>query len=249
MQCIVDNHIVGYDISGTGKAVLLLHGWGANRKSLVALSESLSKTYKVINLDVPGFGESEKPDAPWGVTDYADWLTRFLSKIDQKDLYACLGHSNGGAIAIKLVSNGFPLQKLVLVAASGIRKRGTGKKLFYKAVSKTGKAATIVLPKKLKRSLRDKWYKKIGSELYHAPGMEESFKKVTREDLLLEANMISCPTLLLYGSLDDATPVLFGRMYHEVIENSELDIIEGAGHYSFIDKPELVKSRIQGFLK
>jgi pimeloyl-ACP methyl ester carboxylesterase len=249
MQCIVDEKIVGYDTYGNGKTVLLLHGWGANRKTLHLVADSLYKKYKVLSIDVPGFGESEKPSQAWGVTEYAEWLTRFLEKISVRDIYAVVGHSNGGAIAIKFVSTGYPIQKLVLLGASGIRKRNSGKKLFYRAISKTGKVATIAFPKKLKLRVRDKWYKQIGSELYHAPGMEATFKKVTNEDLLLESAMISCPTLLIYGSQDEATPELFGRMYHESIEGSELDIIEGAGHYSFIDKPEVVLDRIAGFLK
>jgi len=249
MQCIVDDKIVGYDSLGKGKIVLLLHGWGANRKSLASIATRLSDSCKVVNVDVPGFGESEKPAVAWGVTEYAEWVTRFLDKIGAKDIYACIGHSNGGAIAIKLASSGFPIHKLILLGASGIRKRNSGRKLFYKAVSKTGKLATIALPKKFRTSIRDKWYKQIGSELYHSPGMEATYKKVINEDLLLEATMIDCTTLLIYGSLDDATPELFGRMYHEAIAGSELDIIEGAGHYSFIDKPKIVQDRILGFLK
>jgi pimeloyl-ACP methyl ester carboxylesterase len=249
MQCIVDDRIVGYDVEGKGKTVLLLHGWGANRSTLKSVAQKLSKDYKVLLVDVPGFGESARPESAWGVGDYAEWVIRFLHKIQADTLYGLIGHSNGGAIAIKLTSGGFPLQRLILLGASGIRKKDSGRKLLYKAVAKTGKVATLALPKKVKLKVRDRWYRQIGSELYHAPGMESTFKKVTAEDLLLESAMISCPTLLIYGSQDEATPPLFGRMFHESIEGSRLDIIEGAGHYTFIDKPDEVMERIVGFLK
>jgi pimeloyl-ACP methyl ester carboxylesterase len=249
MQCIVDNRMVGYDLAGKGKVIVLLHGWGANRKSLAPLMTRLSQPYTVLALDVPGFGESEKPVTDWDIGEYADWVQSALRKLDIKNVYALIGHSNGGAIAIKLASNGFTLQKLVLLGSAGIRKHNSGKKLFYKAISKTGKLATLAFPAKLKTKVRDRWYKQIGSELYHAPGMEETFKKVTSEDMLVDAAMISVPTLLIYGSNDEATPPLYGRMYHEAIEGSELDIVEGVGHYSFVDKPDVVCRRVEDFLK
>lgn len=250
MQIIVGGKIVGYDSIGESKkTVLLLHGWGADRKSLKVLARKLSKKLRVISVDVPGFGESAPPEKPWSLDDYQAWSIEFLAKLGVDKLYACVGHSNGGAIAIKLVSSGFPTDRLVLLGASGVRSREVGRKIVYKVVAKTGKTATRLMPKKLRVRLRKKWYKTIGSELYDVQGMEETFKKVTGEDLVIDAGMISVPTLLMYGSNDQATPVLYGKIYSEVIEGSELDIVEGAGHYSFIDKPDEVLRRVEEFLR
>lgn len=249
MQVIIAGKIVAYDSLGTAKrSVLMLHGWGSNRQSMSALAKALSADYHVVSVDVPGFGESERPESIWGLSEYADWITKLLEKLEIKKLYGLVGHSNGGAIAIKLASTGYPIEKLILLGASGVRGRERGRQLLYKAIAKTGKKATIILPKKLQTNVRKKWYKKIGSELYDVPGMEGSFKKVTSEDLVIEATMISVPTLLVYGSEDMATPVTYGQAYSQVIEGSQLDVVEGAGHYSFIDKPKEVTSLIVEFL-
>lgn len=250
MQIIVGGKIVGYDSNGDSKrTILLLHGWGADRKSLQLFARKFSNNFKVISVDAPGFGESQRPDVAWGLDDYHSWLLEFLAKLKISSLYACIGHSNGGAMAIKLVSSGFSVERLVLLGASGVRSREAGRKMVYKVVAKTGKTATRLLPDKVRLRLRKKWYKTIGSELYDVQGMEETFKKVTSEDLVIEASMISVPTLLVYGSDDMATPLTYGKVYADVIEGSKLEIIEAAGHYSFIDKPDEVMLRVEGFLK
>lgn len=249
MTIIVDNKAVGYDCKGKGKqVVVLLHGWGANRRSLDAVAKELSSKYTVISLDVPGFGESERPDEIWGLGEYASWLSACLAKL-KVEPYVLVGHSNGGAIAIKAVSLGLAVEKLVLIGASGIRSRENGKKMFYKTVAKTGKVATAVLPKSVRKRIRGKWYDSIGSELYDTAGMEEFFKKVTSEDLLIDSAMLGVPTLLIYGSEDKATPPLYGRLYHESIDDSTLQIVEGAGHYVFVDKPAQTLALIKDFLK
>lgn len=250
MNVIVDGKPVGYDKTGKGKVVLLLHGWGADRTSLASMVKSLASSYTVIAVDVPGFGESTRPDSAWGLAEYAEWLRAFMGKIGVKDIYALVGHSNGGAIAIKAVSSGtVTTKKLVLIGASGVRNREKGKKLFLASVAKSGRVATAILPKKVKKGIRTRWYRRIGSELYDRPGMEDSFKKVVAEDLLIDAAMIDAPTLLLYGSEDRATPPMYGKMYQQVIDGSSMHIIDGAGHYSFVDDPKTVNSYIQDFLK
>lgn len=250
MQVIVQNKVVSYDRVGPKKStVLLLHGWGADRNSLSSISKSLSDLYDVINVDVPGFGASERPDQTWGLGEYAEWLNEFMRKLELTKLYCLLGHSNGGAIAIKAVSSGLNVERLVLIGASGIRNRERGKKLFFKSVAKTGKVATAALPKKIQSKVRSKWYKTIGSELYESPGMEEFFKKVTSEDLLVDSAMISVPTMLIYGADDRATPPLYGQLYGQTIEQSTLYVVDGAGHYVFIDQPKKVISLILSYLR
>jgi pimeloyl-ACP methyl ester carboxylesterase len=250
MQAIVSGLLIGYDELGSAEqTVLILHGWGANRMSTSGLAKTISSKFRVLVPDMPGFGESTKPDSIWGLDEYADFVQEFITKVGAGKIHAVVGHSNGGAIAIKLAAKGYAMDKLVLLGAAGIRSRDKGKKFVYRAVAKTGKTATLLLPKTVQKKIRSKWYAHIGSELYHAPGMEKIFKKVTSEDLVVDAAMVSVPTLLVYGSDDQATPPLYGRIYHEAIEGSVLDIVEGAGHYSFVDKPELVEPLVLDFLK
>ena len=63
---------VYYEQSGTaGPQVLLLHGWGCSTKLFDPIAQELSKDYRVTAIDFPGHGQSARPDAPWGVPEYA----------------------------------------------------------------------------------------------------------------------------------------------------------------------------------
>lgn len=249
MQCIINNKVVSYSRMGSGNLVLLLHGWGSDSKSLSSIAQKLSHNYDVLAVDLPGFGGSEKPDKAWGLEDYTKWLKVFLQKIGNPKIYALLGHSNGGAIAIKYASQGNYLEKLILLGSSGIRGEEKGKNILLKIMSKLGKTLTIILPKGIRTTLRNRWYKLIGSEMYDNPDMNGTFKKIVSEDLSKEALMVSVPTLLIYGDRDKSTPVKFGLKYSNLINGSKLEVIKGAGHYAHLDKPEETISLIEGFIK
>ena len=62
-------------------AVVLLHGWGQNQYMMKFLQDHLCDTFTVINLDLPGFGESEEPPRVWSVDDYVDFLQELLDHL------------------------------------------------------------------------------------------------------------------------------------------------------------------------
>ena len=79
----------------------------------------------MVAVDLPGFGGSEAPPAAWDLDDYAAFLEAFLRKLALDWPYAIIGHSNGGALAIRALSSGtLKADKLVLLAASGVRTGG-----------------------------------------------------------------------------------------------------------------------------
>jgi pimeloyl-ACP methyl ester carboxylesterase len=242
--------MVSYSRQGKGKIILLLHGWGTDSRSLKTISDNLSAKYDVIAVDLPGFGGSQNPKTTWNMHDFSDFVVHFLQKIGVGAVYAVVGHSNGGAIAVyATANNSITPQKLVLIAASGIRQPHTLKKTLLKTVTKAGKVATIVLPGHVKTSLRQKLYSSIGSDYLVATGMHETFKKIVGEDLKAEAATIKVPTLLLYGRNDTATPLAHARTYNSLIKGSTLQIVDNAGHFIFNDAPEITNNLLKDFLK
>src|SRR5689334_4037297 len=122
MQVVVDSLLTRYTREGKGKQVLLLHGWGDSAAGFRVLQHALAKKYCVTAVDLPGFGGTQAPPAPWGLDDYAQFVAHFFTKIEDKPVYAIVGHSNGGAIAIRGLGSGvLNADKLVLLASAGIR--------------------------------------------------------------------------------------------------------------------------------
>jgi pimeloyl-ACP methyl ester carboxylesterase len=250
VNIVVDNLLTNYRLSGKGKLVLLLHGWGDSARGLAKLQKNLADKYEVLALDLPGFGGTQAPQSAWDLDDYARFIVAALEKLELKQPYALLGHSNGGALAIRAASMGLlKPEKLILLAAAGVRTNSAGKRLFLKIVAKTGNLATIWMPERYRKGLRKSLYGAAGSDILVAPHLEDTFKKTVRQDVQGDAVAIDMPTLLVYAADDDAIPVADGKQYHDLIKGSDLKIVEGAGHFVHIDQPEEVARLIKEFLK
>jgi pimeloyl-ACP methyl ester carboxylesterase len=249
MQVVVDSLLTHYEVQGKGKAVLLIHGWGDTAAGMADLQKALAKKYKVLAVDLPGFGGTEAPKDVWGLDEYALFIRNFLQKIEQKKLSAIIAHSNGGAIALRGLSKDWlAADKLVLLASAGIRGEYKGRIKAIRLITKAGKALTMPLPKRIKDHLRKKVYKTVGSDMLVAEHLQETFKKVVTDDVREDAAKVLAPTLLIYGEQDEATPVRYGELYHQLIAVSTLEILPGAGHFVHRARAPEVHKAIEGFL-
>lgn len=249
MQVVVDSLLAHYTVTGKGRVVLVLHGWGDSGAGLQRLSAELAKTCRVIALDLPGFGGTEAPKTAWGLSDYAQFAQHFLQKIDAVSAFAIIGHSNGGAIAIRGLAKGWlSAERLILLGSAGIRDEYKGRVKALRVFTKIGKALTAPLPKSAKQRLRRKVYGTIGSDMLVAEHLQETFKKIVTDDVREDAASLSLPTLLIYGENDDQTPPWMGEAFHQLMQNSTLEILPGAGHFVHHDRPEQVHKAVQEFL-
>lgn len=249
MNVVVDNLLTHYETTGEGQIVLLLHGWGDSLKGLAGLQKALAPNFKVVSLDLPGFGSTQPPKKVWGLDEYGAFVDDFLTKIDVQP-YAVIGHSNGGALAIRSVARTIVTpQKLILLAASGIRNRNSGKRTALKVIAKTGNVATFWLPKNTRQRLRKKLYGAAGSDLLVMEHLEETFKKTVRQDVQADAAAISIPTLLIFADQDKAVPIADAHTYQRLIKGSQLEVVQGAGHFLHLEQPQLVADLMIEFLK
>ncbi len=249
MNVIVNDLLVNYSRQGKGSPLLLLHGWGDRLETFDGIAKKLEDSYEVIRLDLPGFGKSQASKNAWGLKDYAQHVADFLSKIDTQPA-AIIGHSNGGAIAIfGLANNQLQTGKLILLSSAGIRSVAKGRKLAWKLLAKTGKAATSMLPSAARTSLRTRLYTSAGSDLLVAPGMEATFKRIVSQDVQTEATKLQLPTLILYGMNDTATPPEYGERFHHAIKGSRLVQIDNADHFMHQQHPDKISASIKEFLE
>jgi pimeloyl-ACP methyl ester carboxylesterase len=249
MQVIVNSLLTHYDVQGKGKVVLLLHGWGDTAAGLKNIQTALARQYEVIALDLPGFGGTQAPMATWGLDEYAQFVAQFLQKINKQSVVV-IGHSNGGAIAIRGLAQGWlQAEKLILLASAGIRGEYQGRTKALRLITKAGKALSAPLPASLKKRLRSKVYKAVGSDMLVAEHLQETFKKVVTDDVRADAAQLAMPTLLVYGEQDTATPPLYGELFHELIADSTLEILPGAGHFVHLDRPDDVLKAVQEFIR
>ncbi|WP_438445276.1 alpha/beta fold hydrolase [Gorillibacterium sp. sgz5001074] len=238
MKITIEGVPVQYTVSGSGRDVLLLHGWRASLQSFGFIQESLSKDFKVYALDFPGFGESGEPPVPWGVDEYARFVGKFIEALGIEDPII-LGHSHGGRTAIRYAAD-HPVRKLVLVDSAGVKPKRSWK--YYVRVY-TYKAAKHLLSLPLLRTYKErilnKFKSKLGSSDYSSvsPLMQQTMVRVVNADLTPYMPKIQAPTLLIWGELDTATPLSDGRLMEKLIPNAGLAVLKNATHWSFVDKP------------
>lgn len=249
MQIVVNSLLTQYERMGKGKAVLILHGWGDSSTGWRRFAEELSKKFDVVAVDLPGFGKTQAPTETWGLDDYAAFVGAFLRKVKLQP-YAVIGHSNGGAIAIRgLAKKIFATDRLVLIDSAGIRSEYYGRKKAVRLITKTGKVLTRPLPSSVRKRIRRKVYETVGSDMLVVERLQETFKRVVSDDVQQDAATLKLPTLLIYGEDDLSTPVQYGRMFHHLIAGSSFEVLPGAGHFAHLDRPEDVMFRVGEFLK
>jgi pimeloyl-ACP methyl ester carboxylesterase len=250
MQVITDSLLANYQVGGDGKVVVLLHGWADNLVTFKEMQKELSKKYKVIALDLPGFGNTGVPSEVWGLDNYASFVSSFLKKIGEENIHAFVGHSNGSAILIRGISQGvLKSEKLILLASAGIRSEDKARKTFMNIGAKVAKVITAPLPKNAKLKLQKRAYSAIGSELFAAEHLQETFKKVVSADVQSDATHIKIPTLLIDGNKDTSTPARYGEKLKNLIPNARLEIIDGVGHFVHRDAEQKVGNLIMEFLQ
>ncbi len=245
---------INYVQKGEGDLIVLLHGWGSNIKLFANLIDLLSKKYKVVAMDMPGFGESAEPPSAWCVDDYVEFVIDFLKDYNA-DKVMLLGHSFGGRVIIKMNSREnlpFKITKVILVDSAGILPPKSNKKSFRTYYYKAGKAILSTgLAQKIAPDALENFRKKMGSADYAAasPLMRQVLVKVVNEDLEPLLPNIKCPALLVWGVNDTATPLSDGEKMEKLIPDAGLVKLENAGHYSFLDQQYTFNRVMSSFMK
>jgi len=229
------------------KALLFVHGWGADKDNLRAVYHKLKYEYRVISIDLPGFGESSAPKQVIGSDDYARIIVEFLNKLNINQI-SYIGHSFGGKLGLVLAGNKlFDIKNLVLIDSSGVKpRRGVVwyiKVYFYKIMKFT--YSKIVKDEKRIEDFK----KKFGSDDYKNAGkMLKTFVKIVNEDYTYILDKISCPTFIYWGEKDRDTPLWMAKLMRKKIKDSALFVVKNGGHYSFLDD-ERVSSIIRELVK
>lgn len=233
---------VNCKITGQGMPFLLLHGWGRGTDAYIELQNKIANAgFQVFAPDFPGFGKSAPPSAAWGVEEYTRFVLDFANAFGLQN-FVLFGHSFGGQVAANFAIQHFErVRKLILCAAAIVRKKPGFMKRILWLCAKTGNMFFSIWPFCIFQNIAGKaLYRLLGtSDWKYSQGiMKKVRERVVRQDLSSLVSRIAVPTLIVWGDQDKATPVQEAYFLKEKIKNSVLEIIPGAGHRLFIEKPE-----------
>ena len=253
LQKTIDGLNINYSDSGSGDLVLLLHGWGSNIELFASMIEVISKKYRVIAPDMPGFGLSDEPKEPWCVDDYVDFILKFLEDFDFEKLIV-LGHSFGGRVIIKMASRELPFEidKVILVDSAGVKPEKTMAQKIRQRKYKMGRKVLESAPvSALFPDALEKFRRSHGSADYNSatPVMRQTLVKTVNEDLKDLMPNMKMPVLLVWGENDDATPLSDAKIMESLMPESGLVTLKGAGHYSFLEQQFTFNKVLASFLE
>ena len=151
MNIEIDGYNINYKITGQGdKYAVILQGWGTTMELYDSVAASINSAFKVVQLDLPGFGKSDEPREAWNLDAFSDFFCKFLAALGIEET-TLIGHSYGGRMIIKMATRDslpFKIRNIVLIDSAGIISIRTTKQ-------KIKIAATKVPAFKAGRALKD----------------------------------------------------------------------------------------------
>lgn len=245
----IDGIDIEYTESGSGRDVLLLHGWGVNKESFSFVRENLEKHFRVVAPDFPGFGASGEPPVPWGAEEYCTFVEKFNAALDIRNPII-IGHSHGGRTAIRYAARN-PVHKLVLLDSAGLKPKRS-LQYYIRVYSYKTVKHLLGLPglRRHREKILERFRRSSGSEDYRraTPLMRQTLVKLVNEDHRAFLPKIGAPTLLIWGELDTATPLAHGQLMEKLIPNAGLVTMKGAGHWAFAERPRETVIILNNFL-
>ncbi len=252
---------IAYTITGSGsQTIFLIHGYPLNGNLFANQRQALGASYRVITMDIRGFGRSVSPDDQGSIDIYANDALALLNQLGiSKAIIG--GHSLGGAVVVKLYElapalfSGLILNDAAVFPPSIVEQNMW---LGYQTQTREGGDKHgfigLLLPEFLTgktRASQPDLVAEVSAEIRAATpnGMIGGAQALqTRGNLTPIFATISVPTLILEGQEDSLTPMEQAKKLHRMISGSQLNIVPGATHGVITEAADTANSIILDWL-
>ncbi len=261
----LDGLRIHYLDKGEGTPVVLIHGYTSSTYTWKDQFDELSKKYRVIAVDLKGFGFSDKPDGDYSRRAQGEVVASLLDRLQIPRAWL-VGNSMGGETALNVaVAHPDKVLGLVLIDSAGIKVQGrTSLAPWYLQMPVLGRLLTalaLTSDQLVRAGLEKSFFddSKVTDErvnAYYQPlktqgGQLSATRARAQFELFpIEDRIpgIKVPTLIIWGAEDTLIPLEAGRKLNELISGSKLVIFEKCGHGPQEEMPERVLSEIAGFI-
>lgn len=243
--------------SGSGRALLLLHGSGSSIHGFERVAERLSTSFDVITLDLPGFGlTGPRSDRDYRVSTYVDTVAGFMTELGL-ERFSVVGNSLGGNIGWNLaLAVPSRVENLVLINATGYPEKSLpmGIRLARNPIlrpllrrglprraTERNLRALVGRPSIVDEAMVDRVH-----AMMNLPGNRSAFVDFANTDQEDRSSLIpdvAVPTLVLRSASIDGQH--FGRDIPGAVERTH----PTGGHLLPEEEPEWVAARIREFLE
>ena len=250
---------LAYKDQGTGLPLVFLHAFPLNRTMWVAQEKALSPRFRVITVDLRGHGESDAPLWHYSLEQAADDVRALLDHLSiQQAIF--VGLSMGGYILFAFYRKYAERVKgLVLADTRAQADTEEGKELRFQMAQTAYKKgpstiADIMIPKLLSAEIilnKPEIVQHVrtmieGNQISGIAG--DLMAMAERLDSVPLLKQVACPTEIIVGGLDQATPPSDAKLMAELIPGSRLAIIPHAAHLSNLEQPEAFNQIVAAFV-
>lgn len=254
---------INYTTYGSGYPVLFLQGSGPGASGWLNfrynVQHFVDQGYQVIIPDLPGFGDSDKPDLDYTLDFFADSMMDFANQLDLEK-FALVGNSLGGAVSLGMsLANPDRISHLMLMGCGGLEnievyfQQMEGIQAMTKIPLGSPEFTPAYLKEVLKLIVFDPGH--ITDEL-----IEERFRILKTQNPAVFTRMaipniterlkeINTPILGFWGAQDRFCPISGARTLVEQCPNVEMITLSQCGHWVMIEYAELFNQRCTDFLK
>jgi pimeloyl-ACP methyl ester carboxylesterase len=259
----VDGVRTYYRVIGHGPPLVLLHGLGSSHLTWSAVDAAFAQRFTVYELDLPGFGYSDKPANFTSARVEASFVDHFLGSLGVEHA-TIIGHSMGGDVALWLgAEHSDRVDRLVIVDAAEIGEAAAVFKLAAIPVVGDVVLKATTTPLTLPQMMADPYVQKQAftrdtaqqyARMYWTPGARQALVTlaasydVDKAALLSSIPNVHAPTLVVWADHDPYFPVAVAEHLHDLLAGSELRLISDAGHLPQEEQPTAFEDVVLGWL-
>lgn len=237
MDLINEDRFSYLETSGGPKTLLLLHGLFGGLSNFSDLIEELGSAYHIVFPILPIL---DLPIKEVNLGNLVKHVEEFIQFKNLDNIHV-LGNSLGGHIAqILTLQNSEKIKSMILTGSSGLFENAMGstfpKRGNYEFI-KAKTESTFYDPKVATKELVDEVFETVNDRM-KAIKIIATAKSAIRQNLGDKLSTIKTPTLLIWGKNDVITPAFVGEKFKELLDNSELHILDKCGHAPMMEKPK-----------
>jgi len=254
------NKIISYTDTGTGQVIVLLHGYLETKEVWTSFAQELSKSNRVVCIDIPGHGASENIGETHTMKLLAEHINLLLSELNIEQC-ALVGHSMGGYVALAYANNySERLYSLVLFHSSVYadndeKKTNRLREIKFIEQGKKDLIFSVNLPKMFADENADKFSREISqiqnfAKTHNEQGICAILKgMMERKDQQEFVKNFAKPMLFIFGEKDNYIPAEAGKNMLALNPEIKSAWMKNSGHMGFVEEQELALKVIQGFVE
>jgi len=268
-----DINLAYIDEGNGNETIIFIHGLGSYIPAWNKNISELSKSYRCIAIDLPGYGKSSKNPHSGLMSFYAKVVAEFIDNLDLGKV-TLAGHSMGGQISMVAALH-YPdkVEKLILVDPAGFELFHPGQRLWFKDVM-TPNLIRLTTVEAIETNLASNFYNMPDDAIFmiedriamrtaddfenYCYAVSQSVTGMVDEPIFNKLKYIKQPTLIFFGENDNLIPNRYlnpgetepiAKAGANEIKNSKLIMVPKCGHFMMFEKSEVFNKEVKNFLK